>query len=43
MEDNVSGGLTSRCVFNPLSPASAVKTVPEAGELNLTKNIIKMT
>lgn len=34
MEDNVSGGPMLRRVFNPLSPASAVKAVPEAGEAN---------
>lgn len=42
-EDNVSGGLTLKCVFNPLSPARAEKTVPDAGELNFTKNIINIT
>lgn len=35
MEDKVSGGLMLRRVYIPLSPASAVKTVPEAGESNL--------
>lgn len=34
MEDNVSGGLMLRRVFNALSPASAVETIPEAGESN---------